>query len=81
MLYEEGLDNRTIEGAVNAIERADVLIVGGTSLNVYPAAGFLRYFGGKHLIIMNRDATSADSSAELIIRDKIGEALSSIEIE
>ncbi|MBR1458290.1 MAG: NAD-dependent protein deacylase [Oscillospiraceae bacterium] len=81
VLYEEGLDNRTIEGAVNAIERADVLIVGGTSLNVYPAAGFLRYFGGKHLIIMNRDATSADSSAELIIRDKIGEALSSIEIK
>lgn len=80
VLYEEGLDNATIEGAVRAIENADVLIVGGTSLNVYPAAGFLRYFGGSHLVIMNRDATSADSSADLIIRDKIGEALGSIEV-
>ena len=78
VLYEEGLPNDTIEHAVRAIENADVLIVGGTSLNVYPAAGFLRYFGGSHLIVMNRDETSADKHADLVIRDKIGEALSSI---
>lgn len=80
VLYEEGLPNDTIEHAVNAIEQADVLIVGGTSLNVYPAAGFLRYFNGSHLIVMNRDETSADQNADLIIRDPIGEALGSIEV-
>ena len=52
--------------------------MGGTSLNVYPAAGFLRYFGGSHLIVMNRDETQADKNADLVIRDKIGEALNSI---
>ncbi len=78
VLYEEGLPNDTIEHAVKAISDADVLIVGGTSLNVYPAAGFLRYFGGSHLIVMNRDETQADKHADLVIRDKIGEALSSI---
>ena len=76
VLYEEGLDNEIIEKAVDAIRKADVLIVGGTSLNVYPAAGFLRYFHGKHLIIINRDATPADSMAELCIHDKIGEVFS-----
>ena len=81
VLYEEGLPNDMIEGAVNAIERADVLIVGGTSLNVYPAAGFLRYFRGDHLIVMNRDETQADKDAELVIRDKIGEALHSLDIQ
>ncbi|MEE5993556.1 MAG: NAD-dependent protein deacylase [Oscillospiraceae bacterium] len=80
VLYEEGLDNAIVEGALKAISQADVLIVGGTSLNVYPAAGFLRYFNGKHLVIMNRDATQADNMAELVIRDKIGEALSQITI-
>lgn len=80
VLYEEGLPTSTVNAAVSAIRKADVLIVGGTSLNVYPAAGFLRYFSGEHLIIMNRDATSADDMAELIIRDKIGEALSQIEV-
>ena len=80
VLYEEGLDNEVVEGALKAISQADVLIVGGTSLNVYPAAGFLRYFNGKHLVIMNRDATQADNMAELVIRDKIGEALSQIEV-
>ena len=81
VLYEEGLPNDMIEGAINAIERADVLIVGGTSLNVYPAAGFLRYFRGDHLIVMNRDETQADKDAELVIRDKIGEALHSLDIQ
>ncbi len=80
VLYEEGLDNATVEGALEAISQADVLIVGGTSLNVYPAAGFLHYFHGKHLVIMNRDATQADNMAELVIRDKIGEALSQINV-
>ena len=80
VLYEEGLDDSVVEGALKSISQADVLIVGGTSLNVYPAAGFLRYFNGKHLVIMNRDATQADNMAELVIRDKIGEALSQITI-
>ncbi len=80
VLYEEGLDNEVVEGALKAISQADVLIVGGTSLNVYPAAGFLHYFHGKHLVIMNRDATQADNMAELVIRDKIGEALSQINV-
>lgn len=78
VLYEEGLPDDTVSGAIDAIRKADVLIVGGTSLNVYPAAGFLRYFRGEHLVIMNRDATFADEMAELVIRDKIGEALSQI---
>ena len=81
VLYEEGLPNDTIEHAVNAISQADVLIVGGTSLNVYPAAGFLRYFSGSHLIVMNRDETSADKNADLIIRDQIGEALDSVAVQ
>ena len=80
VLYEEGLPNDTVNHAVKSIAGADVLIVGGTSLNVYPAAGFLRYFGGSHLIVMNRDETQADKNADLVIRDKIGEALSSIDL-
>lgn len=76
VLYEEGLDNAIVEKAVEAISKADVLIIGGTSLNVYPAAGFIRYFHGKHLIIINRDATPADSMAELCIHAKIGEVFS-----
>ena len=80
VLYEEGLPNDTVNHAVKSIAEADVLIVGGTSLNVYPAAGFLRYFGGSHLIVMNRDETQADKNADLVIRDKIGEALSGIEL-
>ena len=80
VLYEEGLPDDMVDGALKAIQKADVLIVGGTSLNVYPAAGFLHYFRGNHLIVMNRDETQADENADLVIRDKIGEALSSIEI-
>ena len=81
VLYEEGLPNDTVNHAVKSIAEADVLIVGGTSLNVYPAAGFLRYFGGSHLIVMNRDETQADKNADLVIRDKIGEALESVSLE
>lgn len=80
VLYEESLPDKTVEQAVKAIAYADVLIIGGTSLNVYPAAGFLRYFHGRHLIILNRDATQADSMAELCIRDNIAEVLDKIEL-
>ncbi|MDE6781827.1 MAG: NAD-dependent protein deacylase [Ruminococcus sp.] len=80
VLYEESLPDKTVEQALKAIAEADVLIIGGTSLNVYPAAGFLRYFQGRHLIILNRDATQADSMAELCIRDNISEVLEKIKL-
>ena len=80
VLYEEGLDNNTIEGAVNAIAQADCLIVAGTSLNVYPAAGFIRYFSGKYFVLINRDPTPADSMADMVIHGKVGEILSEIEV-
>ncbi|MGN1328420.1 MAG: NAD-dependent protein deacylase [Eubacterium sp.] len=78
VLYEEGLDNDTVNGAVNAIMNADCLIVAGTSLTVYPAAGFIRYFDGKYFVLINRDATSMDGKADLVIREKVGEVLSKI---
>lgn len=78
VLYEEGLDNDTVVGAVNAISEADTMIVAGTSLVVYPAAGLLQYFRGKWLILINRDPTPADASANLVIHDKVGEVLSQI---
>lgn len=80
VLYEEGLDDNTVSGAINAIKNADCLIVAGTSLNVYPAAGFIRYFGGKYFVLINRDPTSADSKADLVIHDKVGKILSAIEV-
>ena len=80
VLYEEGLDDKTVRGAVNAISRADVLIVAGTSLTVYPAAGFLHYFSGSSLVLINRDPTPFDSRADLIFRDKVGEVLSQIKV-
>ena len=80
VLYEEGLDGETIEGAVNAICEADCLIVAGTSLNVYPAAGFIRYFRGKHFVLINLSATQADNMATLAIHDKVGKVLSEIEV-
>ena len=78
VLYEEGLDNDVIAGAVHAIRSADLMIVAGTSLTVYPAAGLLNYFRGKHLVLINRDATPVDSECELVIRDKVGEVLGSL---
>ena len=78
VLYEEGLDNDVVSGAVNAIAHADMLIVAGTSLTVYPAAGLVRYFRGKHLVLINRDATPMDSECDLVIHDKVGEVLSSL---
>ena len=73
VLYEEGLDDATIRGAIHAISHADVLIIGGTSLVVYPAAGLIDYFKGSHLILINKSKTERDSQADLIINDKIGE--------
>ncbi len=81
VLYEEGLDGNTIDGAVNAIASADCLIVAGTSLVVYPAAGFIRYFSGKHFVLINRDPTPADKLADLVIHGKVGEVLSQIEVK
>ncbi len=78
VLYEEGLDGDTLSGAVNAIQRADMIIVAGTSLTVYPAAGLLQYFGGKYLALINRDATPMDRNADLVIRDKVGQVLGSL---
>ncbi len=80
VLYEEGLDDNTVSGAINAIKNADCLIVAGTSLNVYPAAGFIRYFGGKYFVLINRDPTPADSMADLVIHGKVGKVLSAIEV-
>lgn len=76
VLYEEGLDDATVTGAVDAISSADCLIVAGTSLNVYPAAGFIRYFRGKYFVLINRDVTPADKYADLVIHDSVGKVLS-----
>ncbi len=78
VLYEEGLDNDVVAGAVHAIRTADLMIVAGTSLTVYPAAGLLRYFRGSHLVLINRDATPMDGEADLILRDKVGMVLGSL---
>ncbi|WP_294359998.1 NAD-dependent protein deacylase, partial [uncultured Clostridium sp.] len=75
VLYEEGLDNNTITGAVRAISEADTLIIGGTSLVVYPAAGLIDYFRGKNLVLINKSTTSADNKADLVIHDAIGKVL------
>lgn len=75
VLYEEGLDQDVINGAVNAIASADTLIIGGTSLVVYPAAGLIRYFSGKNLVLINKSETSADKNADLAINDDIAMVL------
>ena len=80
VLYEEPLNQQVLENAVAAIEQADLLIVGGTSLNVYPAAGLLRYYMGGRLVVINRDATPADGNASLVIREKIGEVLDKLTV-
>ena len=73
VLYEEGLDNATINKAITWLKEADLLIVVGTSLTVYPASSFIHYYGGKDLVIINRDTTSYDNMATLIIHDNIGD--------
>lgn len=80
VLYEESLDTDTINGAVAAISSADCLIVAGTSLVVYPAAGFIRYFRGKYFVLINKTPTSADSQADLVIHDSVGKILSEITV-
>lgn len=75
VLYEEGLDSDTLRGAVTEISRADTLIVGGTSLVVYPAAGLVDYFNGRELVLINLSETDRDSEATLCLHEKIGEAL------
>lgn len=75
VLYEEGLNDRTVNEAVSKIQSCDTLIIAGTSLTVYPAAGMVRYFRGKYLVLINRDETPMDSSADLVIHDKVGEVL------
>lgn len=75
VLYEEGLNNDDIENAIRYISEADTLIIGGTSLVVYPAAGLVRYFRGKHLVVINMSPTQTDGQADLLIADKIGKVL------
>lgn len=80
VLYEEGLDDSVVSGALNAIMQADLLIIAGTSLTVYPAAGFIRYFRGDKIVLINRDSTPFDSQADLVFHDKVGELLDKINV-
>lgn len=80
VLYGESLDPYVMQRAAEAIRRADTLIIGGTSLAVYPAAGFIRYFRGKTLVVINRDATPCDEQADLVIREPIGQVLGALQI-
>lgn len=80
VLYEESLDQNIINGAINAIRNADTIIVGGTSLVVYPAAGLIDYFSGKNMILINKSETSSDYNANLVIHESIGKVLGSLEI-
>ena len=78
VLYEEGLDDETVDHAIFAIQNADMLIVAGTSLTVYPASGLLHYFRGKNLVLINRDSTPYDNRADLVIHESLGKVFSKI---
>ena len=78
VLYEEGLDNTTIEKSVRAIAEAQVLIIGGTSLIVYPAAGLIDYYRGNKLVVINMSVTSQDKNADLVIQEPIGKVFAGI---
>ena len=78
VLYEEALDDKVVDGAVNAIAQADLLIVGGTSLNLWPAAGLINYFQGDRLVLINKSAVARDLAAGLVITDPIGEVLAQL---
>ena len=78
VLYEEGLDDTVLRRSIEHISKADLLIVGGTSLAVYPAAGLIDYYRGKKLVLINRSATPRDSQADLIINDSIGQVLGAV---
>ena len=80
-LYGESLPDDAVSGAVHALEQADVLIIAGTSLSVYPAASFIRAFGGDKLIVINRDETHADAQADLVLHEKVGEVLGQIRVK
>ena len=78
VLYEEALDEQVVNGAVRAIREADLLIIGGTSLAVYPAAGLIHYYRGSQLVMINRSPTPADHEATLLIDQPIGETLGAV---
>jgi len=78
VLYEEGLDDATMRGAIRAISQADVLIIGGTSLTVYPAAGLIDYYNGNKLVLINKSVTPMDSRADLLVQGPIGEIFSQL---
>ena len=75
VLYEEGLNSATVNGAIEAIENADLLIIGGTSLSVYPASGLIEYYNGDRIVLINKTPTEKDEKADLLIHDSIGAAL------
>ncbi|MBR6410711.1 MAG: NAD-dependent protein deacylase [Clostridia bacterium] len=81
VLYEEPLDGRVMEEATDAIRSSDLLIIGGTSLAVWPAAGLIRYFRGEHIVILNREPTPADEDADLLIRDPIAQVFAQIQVK
>ena len=81
VLYQEALDENILIKSINAISNADCLIVGGTSLTVYPAAGLVRYFNGKYLVIINKSITNIDKLAHLIINDNIGKVFKELDNE
>ncbi len=78
VLYEEGLDEEILENSINCIQNADMLIVAGTSLTVYPASGLINYFRGKNLVLINKDSTPYDSRANLVINDRLGKVFSQL---
>lgn len=78
VLYEESLDQTTIKNAIHSIQKCDVLIIGGTSLVVYPAAGLVDYFTGRKLILINKDSTPFDQKADLVINDSLGKVLGDV---
>ena len=80
VLYEEGLDTATIDASIRAIREAEVLIIGGTSLAVYPAAGLIDYFNGKYLVVINKSPTPRDRQADLLISEPIGEVLGGLHV-
>lgn len=81
VLYEEGLDEDVLSASIHHLRLADTLIVAGTSLTVYPAAGLIRYFKGKHLILINRDATPMDGLATMILHENVGQVLSRLQVK
>ena len=81
VLYEEGLDSNTVKDTIKYISEADLLIIGGTSLNVYPATSYLKYFKGKHLVLINRDKTMYDNDCDLVINDNLGKVFTEIKKE